>query len=100
MNPLRIFLSSCLLAALLAATPKQAPPFIEVNVGLSGVGGYEVRWGYYDNDGLLDLAVEGFNGSRWVRIYRNTGGAFVEDPGDAGLLGLNEGPCIWGDFDN
>ncbi|HVE40691.1 MAG TPA: FG-GAP-like repeat-containing protein [Planctomycetota bacterium] len=102
MTLLRVCLG-LLFASLLAARPAAVPPFTEVSVGLGGVEASEVRWGDYNNDGLLDLLVEGFStasGSRFIRVYKQNGGVFTEDPNDAGLLGLQEGPCIWGDLDN
>ncbi len=98
---MRIFF--LLLGALLVAPlpPRAIPSFSEVNVGFTGLGGYEVRWGDYDADGDLDLAIEGITtGTRWTRVYRQAAGAFTEDPNDGVMLGLNEGPCIWGDYDN
>src|SRR5258706_13986078 len=87
---------------MLAARPIPVPPpFTEVDVGLAGLTGCEVRWGDYDADGDLDLVIQGVTaGPRWVRVYRNTGGVFTEDPNDGVLLGLNEGQAIWGDYDN
>jgi len=99
---LRILLG-LLFVSILAARPASVPPFAEVSVGLAGVEASEVRWGDYNNDGLLDLLVEGYStasGSRFIRVYKQNGGSFAEDPNDVGLLGLQEGPCIWGDFDN
>ncbi|MBI4715826.1 MAG: VCBS repeat-containing protein, partial [Nitrospirae bacterium] len=58
-----------------------------------------MRWGDYDNDGDLDLAIQGFTGgTRWVRLYKNNSGTFMEDP-LPGLYAYNEGPMLFGDYD-
>ena len=82
-----------------AAHAQGSPSFTEMDVGFSGLGGSEVNWGDYDNDGDLDLAIEGLEtGTRFTRLYRNDGGTFVHETG-AGLFPYNEGPIIFGDYD-
>lgn len=49
--------------------------FVEVQTGIVGITGGSVRWGDFDNDGDLDLLMEGWTSSGPVsRIYRNDGG--------------------------
>jgi hypothetical protein len=101
LKTLRILLG-LLFATLAVASPTQAPPtFTEIDLGIEG---YEVRWGDCNNDGLLDLAIQGFvGGARFCRIYLRNPGlpvTFTEDPNDGGMLGLTEGHCSLGDFDN
>jgi len=69
----------------------------------AGVNYSSLAWGNYDNDGDLDLAVCGFDGSdERFRVYKNNGnGTFnsqeVEpEPG----WGVHRGSLAWGDYDN
>ena len=64
-------------------------PFADVTdaKGLKGAGGEKAAWGDYDNDGWVDLCVNGFifhneQGRRFVRVAQV------------------EGPALWGDYDN
>ncbi len=55
-------------------------------------------WGDYDNDGDLDLAIVGSNGTKYAKIYRNNDGIFEDIEAD--LLGVSGyGNAMWGDFD-
>ncbi|HEY6193803.1 MAG TPA: FG-GAP-like repeat-containing protein [Candidatus Eisenbacteria bacterium] len=55
-------------------------------------------WVDYDNDGDLDAAYCGFEGSaRRTFLYRNDGGTFTEIPW--GLPGVGTGSLAWGDYD-
>ncbi len=60
-------------------------------------------WGDYDNDGDLDLAIEGLsNGPRVTKVYQNDGGGTFTDIG-AGFLQTRAGyqyALGWGDFDS
>jgi hypothetical protein len=58
-------------------------------------------WGDYDNDGDLDLAVEGFNqmGAARTSIYRNDGGVLVPTS-ITNIVNVGEGSVTWGDVNN
>jgi len=69
--------------------------------GATGPGNGSVSWGDYDNDGDLDLAVNGYDGSGYrFRIYRNDNGTFNLASEPAGATGPGDGGVSWGDFDN
>ncbi|HET6423692.1 MAG TPA: FG-GAP-like repeat-containing protein, partial [Planctomycetaceae bacterium] len=74
--------------------------FAAINANLPGVSTSAVAWGDYDNDGDLDLALAGHDGSaRISRIYRNDGfGSFTDIV--AGLDGVSYASVAWGDADN
>ncbi|MES2388754.1 MAG: FG-GAP-like repeat-containing protein [Bacteroidota bacterium] len=67
-----------------------------LNVGYSGV-----TWGDYDNDGDLDLAINGYAGTGsftyQTLIYRNNAGSFVNS--GLSFQGVNWGNLTFGDFD-
>ena len=57
-----------------------------------------MAWGDIDNDGALDILINGNEGnSREARIYRNNGGVFAAS---ARLAGLGVGSAALGDYDN
>lgn len=60
--------------------------------------GTKADWGDYDNDGDLDLAVIGGNGSRYAIIYKNTNGSFEDIKADLQDI-ADYGYVMWGDFD-
>jgi len=74
--------------------------FTNSGVNLTGVNYGQIAWADYDNDGDLDLAVCGWAGgsSRIMKIYRNTGGSFVDI--GAGIPGVEYAALAWGDYDN
>lgn len=59
-----------------------------------------VRWGDYDNDGNLDIAISGTNlGAVITRVYKNnSNGAFTDIT--AGLMPVFGGDISWGDFND
>ncbi len=67
-----------------------------------GVNDCSLAWGDYNNDGNLDIAVTGFDGSSRFRIYKNNGDKTFDpneiepEPG----WGVNIGSVAWGDFNN
>ena len=77
---------------------------VTAEVGLAKVpSGYSLNLIDYDNDGKLDLyiSLNGWNGPMPNRLFRNSGGRFVDvskasradDPGDGFV-------SVWGDLDN
>ena len=67
---------------------------------LTGVYYCSLAWGDYDNDGDLDLAVAGDDGSgRTSKIYRNDGAGAFADIGVA-LMEVAYCSLAWGDYDN
>jgi predicted nucleotidyltransferase/6-phosphogluconolactonase (cycloisomerase 2 family) len=77
---------------------------IEVDGVNNGLRYGRVAWGDFDNDGDLDILVNGTDGTyRQLRVYKNNGdGSFdpaqIEVGGANG--GLQDGGVAWGDFDN
>ena len=64
-----------------------------------------VAWGDYDNDGLLDFLISGYDETIYngvSQLWRNTGAGFTNVTSTAapGLLGLSDSFVSWGDFDN
>jgi len=76
--------------------------FTNINAGLPGVAAGSVAWGDYDNDGRLDILLNGTTGYYYseaiCQIWRNTGYGFTNI--NAGLPGLMYGSVAWGDYDN
>ena len=76
-------------------------------VSLLGVENGSVAWGDFNEDGFMDILLNGTpdisEGSRTFKLYRNnrTGG-FIDDIINSEiLLDINEGSkAIWGDYDN
>ncbi|GAB1366536.1 hypothetical protein MASR1M36_14070 [Candidatus Cloacimonadaceae bacterium] len=76
--------------------------FSEIQIGLPGVTASSISWGDYDNDGDLDILLNGYTGpygSFISKIYRNNGNNSFTDI-NAGLQGVNAGSAAWGDYDN
>jgi hypothetical protein len=72
--------------------------FIDIDAGLHNVGAAAVAWGDYDNDGWLDLAMLGYDGTnRFTDIYRNNSGTFTNI--GAGFTQMESGRIAWGDYD-
>ena len=75
-------------------------PFINARATFRNVAGSAMAWGDVDNDGRLDLAVMGTDGTnRFTEIHRNLGGGNFTNM-QAGLIGLESGNMTWGDCDN
>ncbi len=76
-----------------------ASGFVDIVAGLSRLDYGCLAWGDYDNDGDLDLAMQG-SGMVGVdsRIYRNGGGVFTNT--GATITQMFQGELCWGDFDN
>lgn len=75
----------------------------QTNILLTGVTQSSVEWGDYDNDGDLDIILNGWGGEEGIvsKIYRNNfpDNSFTEQI-DILLLGLGGGSVDWGDYDN
>ncbi len=71
--------------------------FQDINAGLPGLSWASVKWGDMDNDGDLDLVMQGVDSTRSTRIYRNDHGNFVDS--QAALMGLSLGTIALGDYD-
>ncbi|NOR44836.1 MAG: hypothetical protein GQ534_04550, partial [Candidatus Delongbacteria bacterium] len=73
--------------------------FTDINAGLIGVYWSSVAWGDYDNDGDLDILLEGDTGSTYItKIYNNDSGDFTDI--GAELPNVHRGSLAWGDYDN
>ncbi|MFH1008129.1 MAG: FG-GAP-like repeat-containing protein [Candidatus Latescibacterota bacterium] len=68
---------------------------------LQGVKDGKVRWGDYDEDGDLDLALTGgfWTGERFTRIYENDPAGQLRGRSDLDLVGLTSSALVWGDYD-
>ena len=76
--------------------------FTDIGTSLTTVSTGSAAWGDYDNDGSLDLVVEGdayVVGSASSKIYHNDGSGKFTDIG-AGIDNLYYGSAAWGDYDN
>ena len=75
-------------------------PFINAQANLLGKAGSSMAWGDVDNDGLMDLAILGTDGTnRFTEIHRNLGNGVFTNM-QAGLIGLESGNMAFGDCDN
>ncbi len=77
-----------------------AQPFVDINAGLIGLTVGSAAWGDYDNDGDLDILINGWDGvEEYSIVYRNDNGTFVDI--NAGLIPAAYGSAVaWGDYDN
>ncbi len=67
---------------------------------LTGVNVGAASWGDYDNDGDLDVLLNGWTPSGNIsKIYTNTAGTFTE-LATANFPGVSFGRSAWGDYDN
>ncbi len=77
--------------------------FVDISAQIPGLGTERgVSWGDYDNDGDVDIAIQGRtdpqNVNFYTKIYRNDNGTFVDI--GANLVNLNGGSTTWVDYDN
>ncbi|MBK8576628.1 MAG: VCBS repeat-containing protein [Elusimicrobia bacterium] len=80
------------------------PVQIEVDGAGGGLDYSGVAWGDYDNDGDLDVLINGYTGTtRELRIYKNNGNGTMNPAQvevDSAGGGLNSGGVAWGDYDS
>lgn len=79
----------------------QAQSFSEIAGDFPGIYMSSAAWGDYDDDGDLDLLLQGFSSQfgDMTRLYRSEGnGVFSEVA--SGLTNVNGGTVDWGDYDN
>jgi hypothetical protein len=72
--------------------------FIDSGVPLPGMNAATLSWFDFDNDGDLDLLMNGTIEGHVTLIYRNDGGSFTAL--DAGFPDVNVGGAAWVDFNN
>ena len=75
--------------------------FTSISSGMPGAQNCSLAWGDFDNDGLPDVAIAGYNSSfaPFAAVYWNLGGGVFADAG-AGLSGVIDTSVACGDFDN
>lgn len=72
--------------------------FTEVDTSLVAIFDGDAAWGDFDNDGDMDIAMVGNNGTNLVgSVYRNDREVFFPV---AELPGLQDASLAWGDYDN
>ena len=69
--------------------------FTDIEIGLAPTEDGSVAWVDYDNDGDLDISLNGID--LVAKLYRNDGGGAFTDT-DLNLRGT-QGPLVWGDYD-
>jgi len=75
--------------------------FTDVGADIAAVYSGAIRWGDYDADGLLDLALTGYHGvsSNVTFLYHNEGnGVFTNS--NIAFPGLRDSLLAWGDYDS
>ena len=80
--------------------------FTEVtSISLTPVYQSSVAWGDYDNDGDLDILMNGATGANpnynpVSKVYNNDGNGNFSEPTGISLTALYNGSVKWGDYDN
>ncbi|MCX5782224.1 MAG: VCBS repeat-containing protein [Elusimicrobia bacterium] len=69
------------------------------NADFPGVAIGSIVWGDYDNDGSLDLAISGWDGSINTLIYRNDGGGYFSEL-TTDMMGVIYSSLAWGDYNS
>ena len=73
----------------------------QTSISIPGVLYSSVDWGDFDNDGYVDLIMNGnFNGPWLTKIYRNNGNGNFTELLNTGLVDVTSGSCEWGDYNN
>jgi len=74
--------------------------FAVTNTGIIGLSKGSADWGDFDNDGNIDILTTGSDqtNNRVSKIYQNSLGVFIDI--NAGLEGVYQSSCSWGDYDN
>ena len=100
MNALLKNCISLFLLVILLQLNLTAQPFVDINAGLIGVRVGSAAWGDYDDDGDLDILINGWDGvEEYSIVYRNDNGNFIDI--NAGLIPAAYGSAVaWGDYDN
>ncbi|MEO1216901.1 MAG: FG-GAP-like repeat-containing protein [Bacteroidota bacterium] len=72
-----------------------------ISLSGAGVDGGSIKWGDYDNDGDLDLALMGETQSSGLiaRVYENDNNSFIQDL-TVNLTAMKDGELDWGDYDS
>ncbi|HYQ85715.1 MAG TPA: FG-GAP-like repeat-containing protein [Bacteroidota bacterium] len=89
----------------IATVHSDSTTFTDIGAGLFPVGHGTVAWGDFDNDGDLDLLVNGIGVTdtaypRLTKIYRNDNGTFVDIGAPLAGVNNNNGGAVWLDYDN
>ena len=79
---------------------KGSDDFTEVNAGIIQVYDGSVRWADYNNDGYLDMLVNGFDDNEYVaKIYKNNQDGTFSEETSAILSGTIKSSVEWADYD-
>lgn len=77
---------------------------LQTNTGLAGIAFGSVHWGDYDNDGYLDILINGSYGVTGIpfftRVYRNNHGTNFTEQIDISLIGTRNASTFWLDYNN
>jgi hypothetical protein len=73
--------------------------FTDINAALTNITNSSAQWVDYDNDGDLDVFINGYNDTPAYisELYQNNSGVFNFQT--TGITGLANGDCAWGDYD-
>ena len=73
----------------------------QTNIILPGIDHGTIKWGDYNNDGYLDILINGSTGSENIsKIYKNNGNNSFTEQTDIILIGLGTSSGSWGDYNN